>query len=328
MRVNTHSEIALTTPITGGVTAGVAPAMPLSAVVPMGVDGADARQPGPKIALIDVDGLLVNQALSGPIFSGENPVAVFQEKLDVTRADKDVAALVVRINSPGGGVTGCDVMRHLLENYRKSTGRPIIVCLVDVGAGGAYYVATAGDAIVAHPTTLTGGIGVIWNSYNLRDLMAQFNIMPQTIKAGANIDMGSVNQAIPPETRKMLQQMADEYHVRFKQVVQASRPKLDAKDETNFDGRIFTASQAQERGLIDGIGYLDDAVALAKQRAQQPQARVIMYGRATNPAFSTYADRSNAMPTQAPLPLRMPGMERSRLPTFLYLWQPEPTLDR
>lgn len=327
LQIGTHSEVALTTPIQGAVTTNVA-ATPLGPIVPMPIDAGGPCKTGAKIALIDVDGLLVNQTTTGPIFVGDNPVALFQEKLEATRADTDVCAVVIRINSPGGGVTACDVMRHLLERYRQTTGRPVIVCLVDVGTGGAYYLATAADVIVAHPTTITGGIGVIWNSYNLRDMMAQFNVVPQTVKAGANIDMGSVNQAIPPDTRKLLQQMADEYHYRFITAVQTARPKVNPKDLTTFDGRIFTAEQAFQRGLIDAVGYLDEAIELAKQKAQQPQARVVMYGRAASPAFSTYADRSNALPTQAPLSIRMPGLERSRLPTFLYLWQPEPTLDR
>ena len=326
--VNTRSEVALTTPINGNFTANLAAGTPQGSIVPMPLGDSATGKTSAKIALIDVDGLLVNQTLTGPLFVGDNPVALFQEKLDATRADPTVCAVVVRINSPGGGVTACDIMRHLLERYRQTTGRPVIVCLVDVGAGGAYYVATAADAIVAHPTTLTGGIGVIWNSYNLRDLMAQFNVIPQTVKAGNNIDMGTVNQAIPPETRKLLQQMADEYHQRFKSAVQAARPSVDAKDETNFDGRVFTASQALQRGLIDAAGYLEDAIELAKQKSQQPKASVVMYGRATNRALSSYVDTTNAIPTQSPLSIRMPGLERSRLPTFLYLWQPEPTLDR
>ncbi len=330
LRVNTHSDVALTTPISGCVTANLSAGTPQGPMVATTVISGDATKSGKKIALIDVDGLLVNQTITGPIFVGENPVAAFQEKLEATRADADVCAVVVRINSPGGGVTACDVMRHLLERYRQATGRPVIVCLVDVGAGGAYYLATAADAIVAHPTSLTGGIGVIWNSYNMRDLMAQFNVLPQTVKAGANIDMGSVNQAIPVETRKLLQQMADEYHHRFKMVVAAARPKVNAKDETNFDGRVYTASQALERGLIDATGYLEDAVAMAKQKSQcgSGPVSVVMYGRKAAPAYSTYADRTNAVPTQSVVPMRMPGMERSRLPTFLYMWQPEPTMDR
>ena len=329
MRVNT--EVAMTTPMRGNMTMTMAAGTPEATggpVIAMPVDGSPSCQKGAKVALIDVDGLLVNQNVNGPMFVGDNPVAIFQEKLDATRADPDVCAVVVRINSPGGGVTGCDVMRHLLQRYRADTKRPVVACIVDVGAGGAYYLATAADSIVAHPTAITGGIGVIWNSYNLRDLMAQFNVIPQTIKSGANIDMGSANAAIPPETKKLLQQMADEYHHRFQTVVKSARPKLDPGNLTTFDGRVFTSPQALERGLIDKLGYLDDATALACRLANQPTAQIVMYQRATNPAFSTYADKSATTPTQAFMPMRMPGLERSRLPTFLYLWQPEPTLDR
>jgi protease-4 len=324
----THSDVSIMTPLQANVTANLSAGKPAGPIVAASIDGASASKTGPKVALIDVDGILVNQTLTGPVFVGENPVALFQEKLDATRADPEVCAVVLRINSPGGGVTACDVMRHLLKRYRESTGRPVVVCVVDVGAGGAYYLATGADVIVAHPTALTGGIGVIWNSYNLRDLMAQINIMPQSVKAGPNIDMGSVNQMIPAETRKLLQQMADEYHTRFVKTVQKARRKVDPNDEATFDGRIFTASQALERGLIDATGYVDDAIELAKEKAKQPSARVVMYGRASNRPFSTYADTSNAVPTQSPFPVHVPGLERSRLPTFLYLWQPDPALDR
>ncbi len=331
MFVNTRSEVALTTPMRGNMTMTMSAGTPEGTggpVIAMPVDGSPAGQKGAKIALIDVDGLLVNQNLNGPLFVGDTPVAIFQEKLDATRADPEVCAVVVRINSAGGGVTATDVMRHLLQQYRASTKRPVVACIVDVGAGGAYYLATAADSIVAHPTAITGGVGVIWNSYNLRDLMAQFNVIPQSIKAGANIDMGSASHSIPVETKKLLQQMAEEYHQRFKMVVKNSRPKVDSDNETTFDGRVFTAPQALERGLIDGLGYLDDATALARQLADQPKANVVMYQRATNPAYSTYADKTSTTPTQSMVPVRMPGLERSRLPTFLYLWQPEPTQDR
>jgi protease IV len=329
--LSTRNEVAITTPIKGSITMNLAASTPEGSGGPvqaMPVDGGPACKAGPKVAIIDVDGVLVNHNLSGPLFAGDNPVAIFQEKLDATRADPDVCAVVLRINSPGGGVTACDVIRQMITKYRTTTRRPVVACIVDVGAGGAYYLATAADTIVAHPTAITGGIGVIWNSYNLRDFMAQFNVVPQTIKAGPNIDMGSANNAIPAETKLLLQQMADEYHQRFRSVVQGARPKLDGENNTTFDGRVFTANQALQRGLIDSLGYLDDAIEQAKKLSDQTEARVVMYQRPTNPAFASYAEKTNHIPTQSLLPIRVPGLERSRLPTFLYLWQPEPTMDR
>src|SRR5438876_1238147 len=133
---------------------------------------------------------------------------------------------------------------------------------MDLGCGGAYYLATAGDLIVAHPTSITGGIGVVLNLYNLEDFMGTVNVKTQFIKAGPNIDMGSMTSALTPQARRLLQEMADELRRRFRDVVLHQRPRT-AGDDTTFDGRVFTARQALGRGLIDAVGYLEDAVGEA-----------------------------------------------------------------
>ena len=114
-----------------------------------------------------------------------------------------------------------------------------------VAAGGGYYLATGTDMIIAHPTTVTGGIGCILNVYNLQDLMAQFNILGVPIKAGSNIDLGSPIKELSDEKRKLLQDMADEFHGRFRNVVLKGRPNVDGDQASTFDGRIFTARQAK-----------------------------------------------------------------------------------
>jgi protease-4 len=121
--------------------------------------------------------------------------------------------------------------------------------------------------------------------------------------------------------------MADEFHLRFKGVVKEAR--LGLKDPTTtFDGRVFTASEALERGLVDRIGYLDDAVAMARDMARLSQARVVLYRRRHDDANSPFAITSNTPLQTEFLPLSLPGIDRSRLPTFLYLWQPEPTMEK
>lgn len=285
-------------------------------------------QTGERIALIDVDGVLLNSDYTGFYSFGENPVALFREKLDAIAANRCYRAVVLRINSPGGGVTACDIMRRDLMTFRQRTGLPVVACLLDMGAGGAYYLATAADQIVAHPTTLTGGVGVILNLYNLQDVLAQFNIVGVPIKSGDNIDMGSPIRAQPDEVRAMLQTMADEFHQRFRNAVEQSRPQHDPSHPEDFDGRVFSASQAYSRRLIDMIGYLDDAVAVARQSAGRPGARVVLLHRRVDRARSPYAVTPNIPLQGSTLPLSVPGFERSRLPTFLYLWQPDPTLER
>lgn len=296
-------------------------------IVPIPVEGHNhgSETPASRIALVDVDGLLLNMNFTGPFSLGENPVALFREKLQAVAADPTVRAVVVRINSPGGSVTASDIMWRDLQEFRTATKLPVVTVLMDYGTGGAYYLATASDHIIAHPTTITGGIGVLMNLYNLRDLMAQYNIFPQEVKSGDKIDMGSSARPLSPEAKLLLETMAGEFHQRFIQLVRQARPKVNVADTSNVDGRIFTASQALERGLIDQIGYLDQAFAVAKEMAKCNIDQVALYHRANDIAHSRYSVTPNTPLTNV-LP-NLPGLDRRRLPTFLYMWQPEVTLE-
>jgi protease-4 len=256
-------------------------------------------------------------------------VSVFREKLDAISKDPSVCAVVLRINSPGGGVTASDIMAREMCAFRERTHRPVVACLMDVAAGGAYYLASGADRIIAHPTSITGGIGVILNRYNLNGPMGYFSLQALPIKAGKHIDLGNeIVQEPDPERRRLLQAMADEFHDRFRQVVLRSRPGVDAADGAIFDGRVFTARQALERRLIDGVGYLDDAIALARELAGVEQSRVVLYHRCNDRVHSLYSITPNVPLQNTLLPLSVPGLDRSRLPTFLYLWQSDPTLER
>jgi len=282
----------------------------------------------PKVAVVDVDGLLLNMDMTGLYSLGENPVSLFREKLDAVAADPCVSAVVLRINSPGGGVTATDIMWRDLQAFRAKTRHPVVACLMDVAAGGAYYLATASDLIIAHPTAITGGIGVILNRYNLSGAIGYFSLQALPIKSGKNIDLGNeVMQEPPPERRQILQAMADEFHQRFRQVVAQARPGVEADGEL-FDGRVFTAQQALQHRLIDRIGYLDDALAAARELAHVEQGRVVLYHRCNDRAHSAYAITPNVPLQNTVLPISVPGLDRSRLPTFLYLWQPDPTLEK
>jgi protease-4 len=323
--IRTDSRIAVEKPVPVRLTAELEPKNNAGPLVEMPVAGCGRC--GPKVALVDVDGLLLNQNLTGPYSTGENPVDLFREKLDRAAADPAVCAVVVRLNSPGGSVTATDVLWRELMAFRARTGRPVVACLLDFGCGGAYYLATAADHIIAHPTSITGGIGVVLNLYNLEDALGTFNIKTQFIKSGRNIDLGSQVTELSPQAQRLLQEMADELRDRFRDVVRQRRPRTGA-DASTFDGRVFTARQALARGLIDGIGYLEDALATARELAGQPQAGAVLYHRPNDPARTPYAITPNVPLQSALFPVSIPGVERSRLPTFLYLWQPDPTIER
>lgn len=282
----------------------------------------------PAVAVIDVDGILLNTNFSGLSSSGENPVSLFRERLDAVACDHCIRAVVVRINSPGGGVTATDIMWHDLSAFRERTGLPVVACLMDTGAGGAYYLATAADSIVAHPTSVTGGIGVILNIYNLQDALQQFNVAAIPVRSGDKIDIGSPVKALDEDQRKLLQKMADNFHDRFREVVRDGRPDVDMDDKSNFDGRVFTAGEALNRKLIDHVGYLDDAISMASRMAHVHHARVVLYHRANDQAHSAYAVTPNVPVGFGIVPISLPGLDRSRLPGFLYMWQPEPTMEK
>ena len=326
-RLTVRTNVAFDKPFDTRIT-DFSPVSPVAGPVkPVVVAGGD---PSTRVAIIDVDGLLLNTPFSGPMSLGENPLALFREKLDAAECDAGVKAVVLRVNSHGGGLAACTAMRRDLEGFKARCRKPVVACLLDTAAGGAYYLASAADTVVATEATVTGGTGVILNLFNLQDLMAQFNVIPQPIKAGEKVDIGSSARALKPEEKAILQAMADEFYAQLIADIKRARPAATA--ETTFDGRIFTGSQAKERGLVDSIGDLDGAICLAAQLgncgngAVRPQ--VVLYRRNNDPARSIYAVSANIPLQGAGLFPNLPGLDRSKLPTFLSVWQPELTMEK
>jgi len=205
---------------------------------------------------------------------------------------------------------------------------------MDIAAGGAYYLASAADQLVIGPTSVTGGIGVIINLFNLRDLMAQFNVIPQIVKSGEHVDIGTSARALDPTEKAILQAMSDDFHKQLKQDIAKSRPRLEGEAGTIFDGRIFTGNQALSRGLVDLVGDLDDSIQAASQMACSGRGitairpQVVLYRRLNDPAHSIYAITANIPLQGAGLLPNLPGLDRSKLPTFLSLWEPELTTEK
>jgi protease-4 len=309
----------------GDINAALAPGPKKEPVQPMLLPHRPHIPNACLVAVVDVDGLLLDSDATGLGSWGENPVAIFRERLDAIEHNPRVRSVVVRIHSPGGSVTASDIMWRDLQAFKARTCLPVVACLMDVAAGGGYYVATGADCIVAHPTSVTGAIGCILNVYNLQDLMATFNIIGAPIKSGKNVDLGTPIKAIDSEGRRLLQNMADEFHERFKAVVLSRRPQVDGRLASTFDGRVFTASQAVGLHLVDQIGYLDDAVQIAANMAGLRYSEVVFYHRCGDRALSPYSETPNVPLQDKVVPVNIPGIERSRLPAFLYLWQMEPS---
>jgi len=299
---------------------------PMAAVV---VRGSHLGPGSGRVGMVDVDGLMLNQNLTGLYSVGENPVSAFREKLEAAAADPRVRALVVRINSPGGGVTATDIMADELRRFRDESGKPVVCCLMDVATAGAYYLAVGGDRVVALPTSLTGSLGALINHYNLQDAMAQLNLIADPVKAGPMVDMGSVTAPLDDEARKLLQEVADGFRDRFRDRVASRRPAMTAADlKAIEDGRIISAPRALGLHMVDRLGYVHEAIAEAERLGGTAGAEVVLFQRQGYPTHSIYAITPNT-PLQGDLvPFSYPGLDRSKAPTFLYLWQPDPTIFR
>ncbi len=293
-----------------------------------------ASDPGillPKIALVDVEGVIMNAKESGLMASGENPMALAVEKLQKAAADPQVKAVVVRINSPGGGVTASDIIyREVLkiregDKDRKIPGKPVIAAMLDMGASGGYYIACGADEIMAQPTTVTGSIGVVMLTFNAKGLLDKVGITTDAIKSGPKKDMGSPFKPMDSEERKIFQDLINEFYGGFVRVVACSRTKLtEARIRQLADGRVYSGCQALKLGLVDRIGGLDDALMRAKEVAKIKSAKVVMYHRPAGYRGSIYSayeplptqkQQGNFINIQVPEVLQKQGM-------FMYLWQP------
>jgi protease-4 len=328
MKVHTQGDmnVSIRTPVTAKVDANlntVPDAGPLQEIVVP----PSCPTSGGKVAILDVDGLLVNMNRVGLYSLGENPVAAFQEKLTAAAADPAVRAVVLRINSPGGSVAAAELMGRALADFRQHSGKPAIACLLDLGAGAGYYLASGCNQIVAIPAAVVGGIGCKLNLYYLEIAMEQWNAFGAPIKSGDRIDMGTSTRKMTAEEKAMLTAMAKEYHDSFKQIVVRNRPRVPP-DSAALDGRVMTASKAAELGLIDGVGFLPEAVERARQLAGLGPVTTVMYSRSASPARSLYDIAPNRPVQGLNMPLSVPGLDRSRLPLFLYLWEIEPTMLR
>jgi protease-4 len=308
-------------------------ALPLLAAGCLSIDLPGGR-PGPllettvegegrvKLALVQIDGLISESPAPGRFGLGfeESMVARVQAELERASEDDAVRAVVLRINSPGGTVTASEILYREIRRFKEETGRPVVAELMGIGTSGAYYAAMAADAVYAHPTSITGSIGVIFTGINLSGLMEKLGVQDQTFTAGEFKDAGSPLRPMRTEERAQIQSVLDELHGRFRQVVAEGRPELgEQRVAALADGRIFSADQAMRAGLIDGIVDLPGALAEARRRAGVEEARVVVYHRRRDWRENLY---TRGPQPGAALLGALEALGGLAEPGFLYLWRP------
>lgn len=202
-----------------------------------------------KVALVKLEGLLINA----------EPVV---EELNDYAEDSSVKAIVLRIDSPGGGVVVSQEIYNAVKNARKE-GKKVVASMGTVAASGGYYVAAAADRIVANPGTLTGSIGVKMEFANIEKLLEKIGVRGMVVKAGEYKDVGSPFREMSAQEKKILQDVIDDVHSQFIKAVAEGRNMQEAEVRAIADGRIFTGRQALDLKLVDQLGDLADSIKIA-----------------------------------------------------------------
>lgn len=276
-----------------------------------------------KIALIDVNGVLRNTQSSQLFGEGEQPVSLFLEQLDMAKKDQAVKAVILRINSPGGTVVASELMYDELTHFKKETGKPVVGVMMDLAASGGYYLACACDEIVAQPSTITGSIGVIMQLFDVSDTLKLIGIKSNAIKSGINKDIGSPFHAMSQGQREIFQGIIDDMYDRFVDVVVEGRPKLDDPTVRRLaDGRVYTAGQALEVGLIDRIAPLREVIASLKEKLGGGNFRLVTYHRSSKYKPNYYARVAPFATRPSTLQLNLSNLPTYLTPQFMYLWTP------
>lgn len=230
-------------------------------------------QAGPranKIAVITVEGII----------HGEQAKNVSRQ-LKTARKDKRVKGLIVRVNSPGGTISGSDQIYNEIRKYRDEEGKPVVAFMQSVAASGGYYTSVACEKIIAEPTAITGSIGVIFGYFVLQELLEnKLGIQPVIIKKGSKKDWPSSFKVLTEEQKQYIQdRLINPAYERFVQVVADGRKALLTSDDVKrlADGSIYGAREALDEKLIDEIGYLDKAIERIKSLAGIEEAQVVEY---------------------------------------------------
>ncbi|HBO87361.1 MAG TPA: signal peptide peptidase SppA [Verrucomicrobia bacterium] len=263
-----------------------------------------------KVVRLKLSGLIMRGTGEKLFGVASDPVETLLRQIRCAEEDEAVQAILLEVDSPGGAVTPSDEIYEALRRFRASKeGRRVVVHIRDLGASGAYYVAMAADYLMAEPTAIVGSVGVIMQSLNMKGLSDKVGLSAVTIKSGKNKDLLNPFEEVNPNQVALLQEVVDGMQDRFAGLVVEAR---GLESRALLDGRIFLADAALQAGLIDGVGYMDEALAKMAELIEVNDLYVVRYEQKMDiwDAF---------------LRVRVPSLSVNSFlsgPRFLYLWRP------
>ncbi|MDZ4401052.1 signal peptide peptidase SppA [Prosthecobacter sp.] len=274
-----------------------------------------------KIVHIDLEGIISSMDIGG-LFSNAMPsVDSIKRALEQAVEDKNVKAIVLRVNSPGGEVTASDIIYNAVKKAAKE--KPVVVYMDSMAASGGYYVACGATKIVASETTLTASIGVIIETMNYSELFGKVGLSMTTFTSGAFKDSLSGARPMRDDEKAYVQNLVTQMYDRFLGIVSEARgvPKDQLKNVA--DGRVVTGREALTAKLVDQIGYVEDAYALARELGKAADAGVVKYRQEMSlfDAFGMASAKANAQPAKVQLDLSS-GLLPKLLPGVPYYLPP------
>jgi protease-4 len=254
-----------------------------------------------KILVIPISGVITDSSKRRIARTMPGVVQEVVSHLRLAEKDDRIKAVLFKIDTPGGTATASDILYHEIVAFKQRTGKKVVACMMNLATSGGYYVSLPADVIMAHPTTVTGSIGVILMRPQVSGLMEKIGVDVRVNKSGENKDMGSPFRPITPAEENMMQDLADTLGRRFVDLVKRHRGLDDERLATIADARVFLADAAVAVGLVDKIGYLQDAIAEARELAAlDVDARVVVYRRTDYPndnLYNTFTSGTRANPT-------------------------------
>lgn len=232
-----------------------------------------------KIAVLTVDGVIQDTGSANSLFGAVGyDHQFFMNQLQMIKEDESVKAVVLQVNSPGGGVVESAQIYDKIVEIQEEVGVPFYVSMGSMAASGGYYISAPADKIFVNKETLTGSIGVIMESINYGDLAEKYGIDFVTIKTGPYKDIMSPTRDMTEDERAMLQEMINDSYESFVDIIEDGRGMTEAEVKAVADGRIMNGRQAIEAGLADETGYLEDVIAAVRTDFDLSNAQVIEYG--------------------------------------------------
>lgn len=283
-----------------------------------------------KVLVIHIRGSISDSPKRGLFQQRMSIVQEVVSRLRKAERDRSVRAVVLKIDSPGGTVTASDVLYHEIAGFKERTGAAVVAALMKTATSGAYYISLPADYIMAHPTTVTGSTGVIFLRPKVEGLIKKIGVGVEIDKSGRLKDLGSPLRQDTDEEKQILQGMIDEFGRRFIDLVVRHR-RLDEEARAEIStARIYLTREARELGLVDGTGYLSDALAQSRQLAGLPEnARVVVYRRREQADDTLYNGAAYGPAAGGPpvLALGLPAVISSLDAGFYYLWLPGVVLE-